>query len=1454
MAKRKATETPTPNTPKTKKPRGAGTGKSPDKATAQPQEDFDPQQEYKIKEILKEDRRYYLIAWEDHEATGESYKPTWEPKANANEAAVADWREKQARLREQKKARKRKSFGPAASPARKRGKTGGSSATTASPALSRDPTAEGSSPAPRAATPRRRNIVPSSSSQEASSAAKGRVEAESEKIEPEIPETQPASLGAVAPDSPLFVSSEAEETPRARSEQLNVQLSDPPSSYQRGAYQRFDDSQRNSGAEEPSPLPSSAFGPLAAETGREIPDSDPSSASVRQTQTQGTQENRGVGSSQLVPESQSRPEQQQAHPSSSFRGFSPDLQPKQNPSAQVQDCEQQEAAQHSFETQDVQSAGTASGATQAYTREEQQNPSQPEVASQHSVTKESFVRSGSDGRFLQQTQPRTDFPKADDSFEGEPRDTETVNGTSDAADETTRHSPARIDDKPSTGASTRENTPTNRAANEDEEITAEGGNQETSPGKGASQFNREQQKITDRSQTEGAATTSSEKSIEELGASLAFAINGSEGIVVESSAPPISSTQFLSQPDYEPPPAGQRPVESSVLEGAQILQSLKASSQPSPSKVPAQSASEAITSPNFFFSSQPRAQRQNLVTQSLPATPSPLRFQTQISPRPRVRSIEKVQRSELNFGPGQKSPESSPFPSVPSQSIGTVGESAPGRIPTPSQNSFSVTDSKPRTPIRGSGKKMAPQWMTDQDAQTPSSRQKTPAVVVQPASSLPPNISAEVAAARQGSPMLDSRRSPSTVPAMEAEPAITMEEMNTSERYDTLIPQAQGRNGLSPAQLRNRRAVPGTLSEQFPHPHEPSENLEAASVHSIPIVLGPHQRDQYFQNIYFQKKAIDGFLEEQQPSEEQIVDAETVVERLRSISMHPDLVNHDALSQVSTPERQAQWDVDSSAKFRFLNQLFRMLSERNMHLALVAAGYKVPDMLETFLRGTSIPYNRDPSARADFHASSLGLRVSIIDLEQDVASIDSAHLVIAMDGSVNYRHPVIRAARQQRTLDMTQTFTWATLLTLVVPFTVEHIERCLAPGMSRKARAHVILSATRRVKDIAGKAEAGQVSPEKSATVIADFLQRRTDDTEWPITGLSMIDDLDSQTETELSQEVASFPRTRSKSPGKRPYAESGVGSPEDASKRPRLDEAEMPGTINPQEIEVTHISDSMGKGTQTNIEMGDVFAPSGPSEAQAEALEEARSFLAEYEKALEDVQYRFEEQHAELVKVRQARDSEMTRAEAALERLSVTEMNNTTLRDERTLLKEQLADANARVADISIPERQEFERLRLEVQLARVEKEKAEKKVAGLEKELDWTRKMYQDSSSQARDLAEQNTDLEGRLVRAEKQASGEQARALQMSQDMKHKALERENKKLKGLLKNREDDLKQMDERLQREQAGRGRIATRQSSVPRSPRLGSPVHKGGRGSRQTSPSAGELRPRGGLHPLRNG
>lgn len=61
-----------------------------------PHGDIDEDQYYNLRTVLDERRigrvTKYLIDWEDNPRTGEKYTPTWEPKENLTDVALADWK------------------------------------------------------------------------------------------------------------------------------------------------------------------------------------------------------------------------------------------------------------------------------------------------------------------------------------------------------------------------------------------------------------------------------------------------------------------------------------------------------------------------------------------------------------------------------------------------------------------------------------------------------------------------------------------------------------------------------------------------------------------------------------------------------------------------------------------------------------------------------------------------------------------------------------------------------------------------------------------------------------------------------------------------------------------------------------------------------------------------------------------------------------------------------------------------------------------------------------------------------------------------------------------------------------------------------------------------------------------------------------------------------------------
>lgn len=312
--------------------------------------------------------------------------------------------------------------------------------------------------------------------------------------------------------------------------------------------------------------------------------------------------------------------------------------------------------------------------------------------------------------------------------------------------------------------------------------------------------------------------------------------------------------------------------------------------------------------------------------------------------------------------------------------------------------------------------------------------------------------------------------------------------------------------------------------------------------------------------------------------------------------------------------------------------------------------------------------------------------------------------------------------------------------------------------------------------------------------------------------------------------------------------------------------------TINPQELDITHVSDSVEQSqkialSQHMADMQVLKSEHRMKEIQMQqSIDEVQGRLNEHIKALEDLQFQYEDRRVELLKTRTERDTATQQLAAAQTAIAARQVTIDKLKAERVLLSEQLKDAKSALADHTNPERAAFEALKTANATLEAQRAKLEARYKSQEADLAYARQLYQDASSKAQEHASSNMALEAQVAELTKKADGEQARAQKFTREHQSKELIREIRRLKTLVKDREHTLGQRDEELTRfKEAQRGRMGTRGSSVPRSPaRLGSPLRLdppprsvagglgglSGAGSRQNSPAPGM----GKRHPLGRG
>lgn len=820
-------------------------------------------------------------------------------------------------------------------------------------------------------------------------------------------------------------------------------------------------------------------------------------------------------------------------------------------------------------------------------------------------------------------------------------------------------------------------------------------------------------------------------------------------------------------------------------------------------------------------------------------------FETQVAPLQTQLEAEQQQRA-ASFPPQ----DTNTFPSVPNTHI-TIGGSAPPQphIPStpthPSAEQYDNMDRQAPTSSEPPNSGLSAHLRAFRDKKAAERKAKAASanssqVTSAKPSAVPPRLSAELAAespARNGSPESSRNgvRSPSAVPAALPIHAATQEEMNTSERYKTLLPQQQEN-----ASLRRQSTITGTASKETSQP---------GTFHSVPIALMGHQRDAYPTMIQQHKDMIEKFLGTSQPSEGLVTEIETLLERLRRIVVHPDLDNVETYTQYDVPPiAHAKWAVDCSAKFGFLKHLIDELRDKQVSIVVICQSEQLLQITEKFLLGFKVTCDRvDTGQRSQQEGCALSVSITLPNEDASSDSVSADAIICLVSSVESGTASKLLQEKQDKKLAM---------MTLVIPGTVEHVERCLSPSLTHQQKLRATVHGVFDLRYDAGKLEHGQLPSLESAKVIADFITSADADKEWSVAALSMLENLDSQTESDIepppsSGEKRSFEMTDADLPTTESF------------KRPRLggsNGAHEPGepiTINPLELDISRVSDSVNQASNSAMDISSLDSSDlhETNKRLQQLLHAAQARVSDHEQALSDLQYRHEEQRHQLVELTRKHDDAIDTAQKAVERMTEGAATTSALRAETRSLKDQLKAATEALADHSVPDRAALERSRIALSQSQSEKEKLEQRLKTSQGDLDYAQEMYQDSSSSAQRLATTNKELENALAHAQNRASGEQARAKQMSLDERGRNLARENTKLKARDKQLTETLVRKDKEIALlKEASRGRMGTRGTSVPRSPRMASPLKNvAGGGSRQSSPAAGELRGRT-QHPLRQG
>ncbi|RYP16184.1 hypothetical protein DL767_010213 [Monosporascus sp. MG133] len=180
---------------------------------------------------------------------------------------------------------------------------------------------------------------------------------------------------------------------------------------------------------------------------------------------------------------------------------------------------------------------------------------------------------------------------------------------------------------------------------------------------------------------------------------------------------------------------------------------------------------------------------------------------------------------------------------------------------------------------------------------------------------------------------------------------------------------------------------------------------------------------------------------------------------------------------------------------------------------------------------------------------------------------------------------------------------------------------------------------------------------------------------------------------------------------------------------------------------------------------------------------------------------------------------------------LESTRKENATLKETNTELRKKLSEATQSLLNSSIPETSKLAQLEKDLEEARARVQHLEKRVTLAQGDLEYTKNAYQQASHTATQLRAENRELEARAEALARRADDNVVRVNELQSRQEVAELARLLAEQRGIARDREARLGQLHEELRL--ARSGRRATRQSSVPRSPRMTAAL---GGGSSSTS------------------
>lgn len=301
----------------------------------------------------------------------------------------------------------------------------------------------------------------------------------------------------------------------------------------------------------------------------------------------------------------------------------------------------------------------------------------------------------------------------------------------------------------------------------------------------------------------------------------------------------------------------------------------------------------------------------------------------------------------------------------------------------------------------------------------------------------------------------------------------------------------------------------------------------------VPLPMHTRVRDQYVSTIHYYRQAIESFMLDERPNRELLDLMQTMIKRVNQVTVHIDLENEGALTQQDvSPEDEATWAENCSTKFQFLRHFFEAAHQQDKHVAILAQPGRSLDIIETFLKGRRMLYNRpDVLSSSDPSTAKGPMQVSLIATGEEGATTvpRGADVVIAFDSSFSARDPQVKTLRAH----MVNAGQMSPVVHLIVYSSAEHINHCLANPLNGLDRLKALVRCVTETRREVGVLLPDEAGPAAAAEEVAAFIEAGGMEGHWTlpsirgIEGVQVIEtsqDPESSTQSGTQHDIAASP------------------------------------------------------------------------------------------------------------------------------------------------------------------------------------------------------------------------------------------------------------------------------------------------------------------------------------------